>query len=276
MRRFVQNRKSAPRTTSVRCSELDRRAQPRGSSAAARHIFAGMVSAVPYEMPEVFSLEEVALALRAQRCLTDVAFDRFLPNGLRSVSTEYWTPLRVAVRVAVWIEELQIGSVVDIGAGVGKFCVVGALASRCRFIGLEQRVRLVAAARSLASAFQVDERVEFLEGALGQVATPLADAYYFYNPFGENLYFDGHLDDEVELGEARYDRDVEAAEEMLRQAPVGTYAITYNGFGGRMPASYCLVRVDRRQACELCLWRKAQRRARATSSRLSDEHASVA
>jgi hypothetical protein len=227
-------------------------------------------------MPEILFLEDVALALRAQRCLTDRAFDRFLPDGLRAVSAEYWTPLSVAVRVAVWLDELAIGSVVDIGAGVGKFCVVGALASQCRFIGLEQRVRLVTAARSLASVFQVDERVEFLEGALGQVAAPLADAYYFYNPFGENLYFDGHLDDDVEVSEARYDRDVEAAEEMLRQAPVGTYAITYNGFGGRMPASYRLLRVDRRQTCELCLWRKDQRRARATSSMLSGEHASVA
>jgi len=227
-------------------------------------------------MPEVYSLDDVAFALRAQCCLTDRAFDRFLPDGLRAVSAQYWTPLRVAVRVAIWLEELEIRSVADIGAGVGKFCVVGALASRCRFIGLEQRVRLVTAARSLASAFQVAERVDFLEGALGQVAAPLADAYYFYNPFGENLHFDGHLDDDVELGEARYDRDVEAAGDLLRQAAAGTYAITYNGFGGRMPESYYLLRADRRLACELCLWRKAHGRVRATSSRLSGEHASAA
>lgn len=227
-------------------------------------------------MPEVFSLEEVALALRAQYCLTDRAFDRFLPDGLQAVSAEYWTPLRVAVRVAVWLEELEIRSVVDIGAGVGKFCVVGALASRCRFIGLEQRPRLVEVARSLAHAFQVGERVEFLEGALGQVAPPLAEAYYFYNPFGENLFLDGHLDTDVELGDERYDRDVAAAEELLRQAPAGTYVLTYNGFGGKMPAGYCLLRVDRRQACELCLWRKAHRRAHATTSRPSDEQANVA
>jgi SAM-dependent methyltransferase len=179
------------------------------------------------------------------------------------VSAEHWTPLRVAVRAAAWLEEFDIRSVVDIGAGVGKFCVIGALAGRCRFVGFEQRGRLVDAARTLAQAFRVCERVEFVHGALGEVPTPLGEAYYFFNPFGENLYFDGHLDDDVELGDERYVRDVDAAQELLRHAPVGTYALTYNGFGGTIPAGYRQVRVDRTLTCELCLWRKASSGARA-------------
>ncbi len=222
-------------------------------------------------MPEVFSLEDVAVALRAHRCLTDEAFDRFLPEGLQAVSTEYWTPLRVAMRIACWLEEFEIRSVVDIGAGVGKFCVVAALGSRCRFIGFEQRERLVDVARSLASAFQLGERVEFVHGVLGASAVPRADAYYFFNPFGENLFLDGYLDQDVELGDERYDRDVSAAEQLLHMAPAGTYALTYNGFGGRIPEEYRLLRFDGQLQCELRLWRKGQARVRAP--RLTKERA---
>ena len=96
-------------------------------------------------MADVLSSAEIAAALRALRCPTDCTFDRLLPEALRVVSGEYWTPLRVAVRAACWLEDVGVRSVVDIGAGVGKFCVVAALASNCRFVGLEQRRWLVEA-----------------------------------------------------------------------------------------------------------------------------------
>jgi hypothetical protein len=207
-------------------------------------------------MPDALSLAEIAAALRSQSCPTDRAFDRLLPEALQVVSHEYWTPLHVAVRAARWFEEMGVRSVVDIGAGVGKFCVAAALASSCRFVGLEQRGWLVDVARSLVDAFDLGERVDFVVGALGEARVPDADAYYFYNPFGENLFFDGHLDKEVELGDERYDRDVAAAESLLRNAPLGTYALTYNDFGGMMPRAYRLLRTDRHLPRDLCLWRK--------------------
>lgn len=207
-------------------------------------------------MADVLSSAEIAAALRALRCPTDHAFDRLLPEALRVVSSEHWTPLHVAVRAACWFEDVGVRSVVDIGAGVGKFCVVAALASTCRFVGLEQRGWLVDAARALVNAFELRERVDFIVGALGETSVPIAEAYYFFNPFGENLFSDGHLDTDVELGDERYDRDVAAAESLLRQAPVGTYALTYNDFGGTMPATYRLLRSDPYLPLDLCLWRK--------------------
>jgi len=73
---------------------------------------------------------------------------------------------------------------------------------------------------------------------------------------------DGHLDDQVELGDERFERDVDAAQELLRRAPVGTSALLYNGFGGTLPAGYRQLRVDTTQACELSLWRKLSSDAR--------------
>ena len=115
----------------------------------------------------------------------------------------------VVARAAVWLAEAEVGTVVDIGSGAGKFCVAAALATRCHYLGVEHRPRLVTVAGRLARLFGVEDRVTFHTGRLDPQTLPAADAYYLYNPFGENRFgLDGHLDEDVELGEARYRADV--------------------------------------------------------------------
>jgi predicted RNA methylase len=191
---------------------------------------------------------------------TDRDFDQFLPSELRCVSGQYWTPLVVAIRAAEWLDELNVRTVVDIGSGAGKFCVAAALSGRAQLvIGVEQRARLIAAARDLAHVLDVGERVTFIHGTFGETSLPEADAYYLYNPFGENLFGPAeHLDDDVELGDARYQRDIAAVEKLLREARVGTYLLTYNGFGGEVPSSYRQVRVDLEMPNHLRMWRKTK------------------
>ena len=199
----------------------------------------------------------MAEALRAGIIPKEATFDRFLPEELRVVSGQHWTPLVVAKRVAEWFDELHVRTVVDIGSGAGKFCVAAALCSTARYLGIEQRPRLVAAARDLASAFHVDDRVEFAVGALGEIAVPVADAYYLYNPFGENLFGAiAQLDNDIELSDARYDSGVAAVEELLDSAPLGTCVVTFNGFGGRFPPRFHQVRVDREMPSMLRLLQK--------------------
>lgn len=219
--------------------------------------------AQPPDLPEC-EVQTVLQALRRGECPVDADFDRFLPASLRAVSSEYWTPLRVAVRVATWLERYAIESVLDIGAGPGKFCVAAAAVHRgaCRFIGLEQRSELVAAARELARRCGLDARVRFVEGSLDSPDLPSVHAYYLYNPFGENLVSPGdRLDDRAELTEERYARDVLRVVTLLDAAPVGTYVITYNGFGTPPPAAYRRLQAERDLPYELDLWRKQPRTA---------------
>ncbi len=169
----------------------------------------------------------------------------------------YWSPLAVAQKSAEWFADAGVRSVVDIGSGAGKFCVAAALFGQCRFTGLEQRPFLVRSARALARLFDVNDRVRFVEGALGVVPTPIADAYYFFNPFGDYSFGFGHFE---EMGgrysDERRVNDIATAEQLLRRAVVGTWALTFNGFGGRMPEGYDLVRIDWDLPGALRLWRK--------------------
>jgi hypothetical protein len=203
----------------------------------------------------------LAEALRTGSCPVDHTFDRFLPEPLRVVSPQYWSPLAVAKRAAEWLDDVGVHNVVDIGSGAGKFCVAGALFGRCHFIGLEQRVFLVDSARALARLFDVNDRVRFVRGALGAVPAPVADAYYLFNPFGQYWFeADDMVQTNVEFGNERLADDVAAAEQLLRRAPVRTWLLTYNGFGGRVPDGYELLRVDWELPGVLRLWRKERHR----------------
>jgi predicted RNA methylase len=210
-----------------------------------------------WEIAGVPSIERVSAALRDRRSLPDRMFDYYLPKALRSVSSQHWTPLVASMRGAEWLTDFGIDSVVDVGAGVGKFCISAALACSARFLGIEQRPELVAEASRLARTFGVDDRVSFMCRTFERGALPEAEAYYLYNPFGENLLsHEMRIDSRVELSADRHLRDSRAFEDMLWALREGTYVITYNGFGGCMPESYEEVRTDRSLPSVLSLWRK--------------------
>jgi hypothetical protein len=207
----------------------------------------------------------VVAALAAKRAPPDADFDRFLPDDLRAASDVFWTPLDVVTRAAEWIDQLGIKTLVDIGSGVGKFCIAGALATRCAFIGIEQRSRLVSEARSLASFFGVQKRVTFMEGRFSPITTPTADCYYLFNPFWENMFQrQDWLDQEIELGPERYRQDLRAAKVLFRSLPIGSYVLTYNGIGTHLPDEFEEVLVDRARPGGLQLTRKVFARARTT------------
>ncbi|HEX4353409.1 MAG TPA: methyltransferase domain-containing protein [Polyangiales bacterium] len=209
--------------------------------------------------PTSRTAEEIASAIREGFLPSDHEFDRFLAEDVREVSGVYWTQLRVAARVAEWACELSIRHVVDIGSGSGKFCVGAALAGNARFTGIEQRPRLVAAARELAKTFGVGDRVQFLEGSFPAVTAEGADAYYLYNPFAENrLDVSNCIDDDVELSDVRYHEDIASIGALLRRSPIGTCLITYNGFGGKVPGGYRRVRSDDRLPNMLQVWQRAR------------------
>lgn len=199
----------------------------------------------------------VAAAIRSGQAPANEAFDHWLPEALRERSLEYWTPLPVLARVADWLRQTQVRTVVDIGSGTGKFCVAAALMTPCRFIGLEQRASLVDMARALADLFDVSDRVTFLSGDFGAVPAPAADAYYLYNPFGEyDFDSDRYAELDVPFNDQTLARDLFATTHLLSLAPAGTLVITYNGFGGALPGSYEQIAVDVQFACALRLWRK--------------------
>jgi predicted RNA methylase len=217
-------------------------------------------SGLSWPHPSTFSCSpaEFAAGLRFGMCPSDRAFDQYFPEEIRAESGRFWTPVDVARSAARWIEGAGARTVLDIGAGAGKFALVAAMASSSlRVVGLEHRPRLVEVAHRLAGVFSLRDRVSFLQGTFDATPTPHADAYYLFNPFGENLFGDTqHLDGSVELSVPRFRRDTAAVTRLLRDSAIGTLVCTYNGFGGSIPQGYTLKKIDATFSCPLRLWQK--------------------
>lgn len=203
--------------------------------------------------------EEIAQRLRAGQFVVDGDFDVWLAPAARPLAERYWTQVGVTMRVSRWLEARGVTSVLDVGSGAGKFCVVGALSSRMTFTGVEQRGYLVDAAAELAERFGVAGRARFVRGDLDAVDFGDFDALYFYNPFGENMFPPrARLDNTVEVSRARFARDVETVRGLLGRMPRGSHMVTYNGCGARIPDTYELVRARVAGLNLLRLWHKAR------------------
>lgn len=203
-------------------------------------------------------LRAVRRMLRRGELVCDRAFDDVFPLAARRASSVHWTPIEVALRAATLLTDgVKRPVILDVGAGVGKFCLAARCAVDAEIRGLEHRAHFVEIARAAAARLDVD--VRFSHGALGDAGAGVArgvTGFYLFNPFAENLAAPGdHLDETVELTEDRYWRDVRTLEAILASADVGTRVVTYCGFGGTLPEGYVLAARERR-AGRLELWEK--------------------
>jgi hypothetical protein len=66
-------------------------------------------------------------------------------------------------------------------------------------------------------------------------------AFYFHNPFNENVFpVERRFDDTVALTKERQREDSAYVEAILDELPRGARIVTFHGLGGRVPATYRL------------------------------------
>ena len=207
----------------------------------------------------------IARALRSGAIVGDREFDEVFPPAVRRASRVHWTPVDVAVRAARLLVNQAGATILDIGAGAGKFGIVAAATVGARVRGIEQRGNLVDVARAAASKVGVD--VDFVHGTLESQDASAVDGVYLFNPFAENLSSPrDRLDETVELSLERFWRDVGTTQCFLRAARAGTRVVTFCGFGGSMPEDYVLAHRERHTST-LELWIKSARSATGAASR---------
>lgn len=187
----------------------------------------------------------------------DDVFDDQLPRKIQIQSTVHFTPVSVARHAARLLAPHPGMRVLDVGAGPGKFCVVAASeVPSCSFVGVELRPHLVRVARRIAMRMSV-VNATFLDGDALELDWSEYDAFYFYNPFAEQLTGRAFaLDSQLELMPSKFLRYVTATRERLARARVGTRVVTYHSFGAPAPHGYDLVETHPAGTDRLDLWIK--------------------
>ena len=189
---------------------------------------------------------------------TDRAFDALVPSELRHLSRVHWTPIDVAIRVATLLAPTRTTRILDIGAGVGKLCLVGAMSSAATWFGIERHQACAITAERLARDLGIADRTRFFHGDVFGLDWDEFDALYLYNPFELGLFSETAGPDEP----LAYLAQIACAEDRLASMRTGTRVVTLNGFGGVMPASYDVVSCERvsQLGVDLVSWIQRSRR----------------
>ncbi|HUJ63013.1 MAG TPA: class I SAM-dependent methyltransferase [Kofleriaceae bacterium] len=184
----------------------------------------------------------------------DRSFDALVPAPLRRMSRTHWTPVDVAIRAAGLLSPTRGMRVLDVGAGIGKLCAVGAMVSGGLWCGVELQAPLVDAARQLARALGVARNTLYLHADALTLDWRAFDAVYLYNPFEPE-----RLSDREQA--TTYRMDIALVEARLAHLPAHTRVVTLHGFGGVMPRSYDLVYQERVPVIglDLVLWVQSSR-----------------
>ncbi len=168
---------------------------------------------------------------------SDAEFDRIFPDPIRETSECHWTSVEVCRHAANWLVTGPETRVLDVGCGPGKFCAIGAASTRGHFTGVDHRRKLCRTARDVIRHHKIP-RVQILHANVTEVAFNCFDAFYFFNPFEENLVPVLKIDDDVPVQFEFYDRYVNYARRELANVRLGTRVVTFWGDCDEIPPCY--------------------------------------
>lgn len=187
------------------------------------------------------------------KCATDDCFNKIYPKRIRRLAEKHFTPLAVARSASEFLVKTPGSKVLDIGSGAGKFCMVGAINTKGRFTGIEQRAGLVALSKTLAASYQLTN-VVFINANVIFVDFNEYDAFYIYNSFYENIDKRGNIDDTIILNPPLYDTYSRHTFAQLSACFQGVRLATYYTSTSIVPPSFTLI--DSLYDGQLKLWEK--------------------
>lgn len=184
---------------------------------------------------------------------SDDEFDSIYSLKIQKLSSRHWTPVEVAKRAADFLVTNPSTKVLDIGSGVGKFCLVAASYTQAQFTGVEQRASLIRIAQKTVNRCNI-ERVKFIHADIRSVNFREFNAFYFFNSFEENLDFSERIDQATRLDAELFEEYTLYVRNQLDEAPKGTRVATYCTSSYEIPSSYD--RVDTLAKGKLNFWVK--------------------
>lgn len=170
--------------------------------------------------------------------LNDATFDSLYSLRAQQLSSIHWTPVEVAKKAAAHLTAGSGKNILDIGSGVGKFCLVAAhFFPEFIFHGVEQRKALVDEAIIAQNATNT-LNVNFIHANFNELDMEQYDHFYFYNSFSENIFHYKPIDNLVDCSAEIYNEYLTQFYELLDEKPSGTRLATFHCPDNYVPSSY--------------------------------------
>lgn len=175
---------------------------------------------------------------------SDEEFNLLYPHSIQALAKRHWTPLTIAKKAANFLGMQSNARILDIGSGVGKFCLAAAHFDPQNFYyGVEQRKGLISYAETARETLALGN-VGFINGNFTQIDFRNYDHFYFFNSFYENLTGTDKIDDSIAYSRDLYNYYNSYLFRQLEMKPAGTKLATYHSMEDDMPNGYHIVGTD--------------------------------
>lgn len=185
---------------------------------------------------------------------SDEKFNQLYSTEISALASRHWTPLSVAKEAAAFLAVGVNARILDIGSGVGKFCMIGAqFHPSAIFTGIEQREPLTQIAQLVSDKLSLTN-TQFLTGNFTDIDFTQYQHFYFYNAFYENLIDNDAIDQTVVQRPELFNLYNRKLYKQLNKLPAGTRIATFHSSENEMPRTYQVVGVGSNE--ELKFWIK--------------------
>ena len=172
---------------------------------------------------------------------SDIRFNQLYPESIQLLAQRHWTPLYVARKAAGFLAAENNVRILDIGSGVGKFCLAAAHHQpQAQYYGIEQRKGLVKLAEAAKEMLRI-KNISFINGNFTQIDFRNYDHFYFYNAFYENLPGTVKIDNSIDYSMELFNYYNRYLFKQLEQKPAGTRLASFHSLEDEIPQGYHLV-----------------------------------
>lgn len=172
---------------------------------------------------------------------SEIQFNQLYPTSIQLLARRHFTPLVVARTVANFLAAEKDVRILDIGSGVGKFCLAaGEHKPNALFYGIEQRKHLTSYAKAARETLGL-KNVSFITGNFTQLDFRKYNHFYFYNPFYENITGTEKIDQSIDYSLELYNYYNRYLYRQLEQKPVGTRLASFHSLEDEVPPEYHIV-----------------------------------
>ncbi len=186
---------------------------------------------------------------------TDKKFDNLIPAEYRELSHKHWTPVEVAKLAAEFLASgSQNPQLLDIGAGLGKFCATAAHFTKAPITGIEQRETLVSIGNEIIQSLGL-QNVQLIQENIAKCDIKKYTGIYFFNAFYENIdQSSAPIDTNIEFSSSLYRYYSDILFKKLKEQPTYTRLATYHTNDSSIPKEYTVL--ETHFAGQLKLWIK--------------------
>lgn len=149
----------------------------------------------------------------------------------------HWTPIPIVEETVAWFNKMKATRILDIGSGVGKFCLRAATLSKAHFTGVEFRDNLHQVAQNIKADLKL-ENVDFILSNITEVEFKGFDAIFYYNPFCEQNATSDLIDNHITISPQVLKNYESHVFTQLDIMPKGTLLVTYRSDSFQPPSSF--------------------------------------